>query len=81
VRATDAVDSGSVHGLDIGAPLSIRYAAATPRMVRIAGGTRTFRARNARGMLEQMAIVSGMLGVMLAFWAVMQRRKGSRRWG
>lgn len=81
VRATDAVDSGSIHGLDIGAPLSIRYAAATPRMVRIAGGTRTFRARNARGMLEQTAILGGMLVVLLAFWTVVQRRKGARRGG
>jgi hypothetical protein len=75
VHATDAVDAGSLRGLESGAPLSIRYATATPRTIRIAGGTRTFRATNARGMLEQIAIVGGMLLVLLAFWTVVQRRK------
>ena len=75
VHATDAVDSGSVRGLDVGAPLPIRYATAVPRTVRITGGTRTFRARNARGMLEQTAIVGGMLLVLLMFWSIVQRRK------
>jgi hypothetical protein len=75
VHATDAVDAGSVHGLESGAPLSIRYATATPRTIRIAGGTRTFRAKNAVGMLEEIAIAGGMLLALLAFWAVVRRRK------
>ena len=75
VHATDAVDAESMRGLESGAPLSIRYATATPRTIRIAGGTRTFRARNARGMLEQTAIAGGMLLAVLAFWAVVRRRR------
>ena len=75
VHGTDAVDSGSVRGLDVGAPLAIRYATANARTVRIVGGTRTFRARNARGMLEQVAILGGMLLVLVLFWALVQRRR------
>jgi hypothetical protein len=75
VHATDAVDVGSVRGLESGTPLSIRYATATPRSIRIAGGARTFRAKNAVDMLQQIAIVGGVLLVLLAFWTVMGRRK------
>ena len=75
VHAADAVDSGSVRGLEQGDVLRIRYDAGAPRTIRIQGGTRTYRAKNARDIGEQilfsMAVLLALFGISM-WWA---RRK------
>jgi hypothetical protein len=46
VLAVDAVDSGSVAGLEHGAVLPVRLDARSPRDARLAQGERTFMTRN-----------------------------------
>ena len=46
VLAVDAVDSGSVPGLAVGADLPVRYDPAAPRSARLTHGTRKFVERN-----------------------------------
>jgi hypothetical protein len=75
VHAADAVDSGSVHGLGLGGLLPIRYDARSPRTIRITGGTRTFRVRNARSMAGQTLFVLTALLVLVGTSALMARRK------
>lgn len=75
VRAADAVDRGSVHGLVVGAMVPIHYAPGHPRAVRLDGGTRTFEERNGRdAFLEWLAISGVTLGVLLGFAYVLLRR-------
>jgi hypothetical protein len=78
VHAADAVDSGTVRGLALGSPLSIRYDAAAPRTIRLDGGTRTYRATNAREMGEQTAIMLGALVILGGLSVVLSRRKRRR---
>lgn len=77
VHAADAIDSGSVGRFVSGAPLRIRYDARAPRTVRIDGGTRTYRAKNARGMVEQVLFVLIALLVLVglsALWGLRKKR-------
>lgn len=79
VHAADAVDSGSVRGLALGAPVPIRYDAAVPRTIRIDGGTRTFRATNARMMGEQTGIALATLVVLGGLTIALSRRKKKKQ--
>lgn len=74
VHTADAVDAGSIKGLSPGQLLRIRYNARAPRTMLIEGGTRTFRARNSRDTLGQLAIVLGLI-LALAGISVLVKRK------
>jgi len=78
VLVVDAVDSGSVRGLAVGAELPVRYDPAAPREARLAVGTRSFVERN---RYHYLPIVLGLplLGLLggLAFrW---DRRRRTRQ--
>jgi hypothetical protein len=75
VLAIDAVDSGSVRGLSIGADLPIRFDPNAPRNARLVPGTRSFIRRNRYHYLP-IAIGLPALGMLAALgyrWG--QRRK------
>jgi hypothetical protein len=77
ILAVDAVDSGSVAGLDFGATVSVRYDPRDPRQGRLASGRRTFLERNRyhfRVPMIGLAIV-GMLGA----WGARGRRTSRPR--
>jgi hypothetical protein len=75
VHAVDAVDSGSVRYLTPDAAIPIRYRSAEPRIIRVAGGARTFRATNARGMIEQLLIVLAMMLGLVGLSVLFSKRK------
>ena len=75
VHAADAVDSGTAGPLVIDRPLRIRYASRAPRTARIVCGTRTFRAKNARDMVQQSVIVLAMLLGVVAIGTLFSRKK------
>ena len=79
VHAADAVDTGSLRGLDPGLPLRIHYDALSPRTMRIDGGTRTFRAKNARDIAETLLIVLLFAVGFVGLSALFARRKSGRR--
>jgi hypothetical protein len=77
VVAVDAVDSGSVAGLQSGAALQVRYDPSDPRQAQLVQGRRTFLDRNRyhfRVPMIGLAIV-GMLGA----WGARTRRTRIRR--
>ncbi|HEX2218958.1 MAG TPA: hypothetical protein VHG35_09145 [Gemmatimonadales bacterium] len=76
VLVVDAVDSGSVAGLAVGAELPVRYEPDAPRDARLAQGTRQFIERNRYHFLP-VAIGVPALGT-LAAWGVRSRRRRSR---
>ena len=77
ILAVDAVDSGSVAGLDYGATVPVRYDPRDPREGRLAEGRRTFLERNRyhfRVPMVGLAII-GMLGA----WGARARRTRQAR--
>lgn len=74
VLAIDAVDSGSVRELSIGADLPVRYDPLAPRHARLASGTRTFIGRN-RYHYMPVAIGVPALGVLAALGFRRRRRR------
>ncbi|MEO6527659.1 MAG: hypothetical protein ABIP93_13595 [Gemmatimonadaceae bacterium] len=77
VHAADAVDSGTVRGLEPGTPVRIRYDVSTPRTIRIDGATRTYRATNARMMTQDAAIMLAVVLGFLGLSTLLARRKHS----
>jgi hypothetical protein len=75
--AVDAVDSGSVAGLAFGATVPIRLDPHDPRGARLAGGRRTFLARNRYHLRIPMVGVA-IVG-MLAAWGARAGRARKRR--
>ena len=71
--AVDAVDSGSVSGLAVGAMLPVRYPTDDARGALLSEGTRTFIVRNRYHYLPAVVVVP-LLG-MLAGWGFRSRRK------
>jgi hypothetical protein len=71
--AVDAVDSGSVAGLAVGAMLAVRYPADDARGALLTEGMRTFVVRNRYHYLPAV-IVLPLLG-MLGGWGFRSRRK------
>lgn len=71
--AVDAVDSGSVAGLAVGALLRVRHPAQDARAARLVAGTRTFLDRN-RYHYRPAVIGAPLLG-MLGAWGYRSRRK------
>ena len=71
--AVDAVDSGSVAGLAVGAMLRVRYPKDDARAALLTEGTRTFVVRNRYHYLPAVVVVPliGMLGA----WGFQSRRK------
>jgi hypothetical protein len=77
--AVDAVDSGSVAGLEPGVVLRVRYPAAEPRAALLTTGTRTFMVRNRYHYLPA-AIALPLIG-MLGAWGYRLRRNRKGRSG
>ena len=67
VLAVDLIDSGSVPGLKTNAELAIDYEAASPRTAHIRSATRSFPARNLRGIAIESALG---LGIIVGFLAI-----------
>jgi hypothetical protein len=76
VLAIDAVDSGSVRGLSIGADLPVRYDPDEPRNARLVSGTRSFIQRNRYHYLP-LAIGVPALGMFAALGFRWRRRRGA----
>ena len=74
--AVDAVDSGSVAGLQIGKELSIRYDPRSPRDAQLAEGARTYLERN-RYHFRTPVIGIALLGILAAWGARTRRRRRS----
>ncbi len=74
--AVDAVDSGSVAGLQIGKELSIRYDPRSPRDAQLAAGARTYLERN-RYHFRTPVIGIALLGILAAWGARTRRRRRS----
>jgi hypothetical protein len=74
VVAVDAVDSGSVAGLAVGARVTVRQDPAAPRAARLVAGRRSFVERN---RFHFLIPVQGfcLLGVLLAFMRSRKRRR------
>jgi hypothetical protein len=70
--ALDAVDSGSVAGLQVGAELPIRYDPGSPRDAQLAVGSRSYLERN-RYHFRIPVIGIALLGI-LAAWGARTRR-------
>lgn len=75
VLAIDAVDSGSVRGLSIGADLPVRYDPKAPRNARLVSGTRSFIQRNRYHYLP-LAIGVPALGMLAALGFRWRRGRG-----
>lgn len=76
VLVVDAVDSGSVAGLAVGAEVPVRYQPDAPREARLAQGTRQFIERNRYHFLP---VVIGVPAIgMLAAWGFRSRRRRPR---
>lgn len=69
VRTADAIDSGSVRGMVMGAMIPVHYAPDHPRAARIDGAMRTFETRNGRDRIEWAAVCVGGLVVLWLFAA------------
>ena len=74
--AVDAVDSGSVAGLEVGTELPIRYDPQSPREARLAAGRRTYLERN-RYHFRTPVIGLALLGILAAWGARRRRRRGT----
>ncbi len=74
--AVDAVDSGSVAGLQIGMELPIRYDPPSPRNAQLAAGARTYLERN-RYHFRTPVIGIALLGILAAWGARTSRRRRS----
>jgi len=72
--AVDAVDSGSVTGLQVGALVPVRYDPRAPRDARLAVGTRTYLERN-RYHFRTPVIGLALLGILAAWGARTRRRR------
>lgn len=70
--AVDAVDSGSVRGLVVGAALPARYDPTAPRHARLVGASREFAHRNRFHLLTPVAGIC--LLAMLGAWGLRTRR-------
>jgi len=77
VLVVDAVDSGSVPGLAVGAALAVRYEPDTPREARLVQGTRRFLERNRYHFLP--AVIGVPVLGMLAAWGFRSRRRRASR--
>jgi hypothetical protein len=71
--AVDAVDSGSVSGLQVGTEVPIRYDPQSPRDAQLAVGSRSYLERN-RYHFRTPVIGMALLGI-LAAWGSRTRRK------
>jgi hypothetical protein len=67
VVAIDLIDAGSVATLAPKAEVAVDYEAASPRTAHLHDATRTFPARNLRGIVIESALA---LGVLVAFVAL-----------
>jgi hypothetical protein len=67
VLAIDLIDADSLATVAPKAEVAVDYEAASPRTAHVRGATRTFAARNLRGMAIDSALA---LGVMVAFLAL-----------
>lgn len=72
VLGADAVDTGSIRGLRLGTPVSVRYAARDPREVEIAGATRTFYARDNSTIVYMLAALAVIAGLWIAVRAALR---------
>jgi hypothetical protein len=61
VLAVDLIDSGSIAGLKVNAPVDVEYEGASPRTAYLRSGTRTFLSRNLWGMVVDSALYLGVL--------------------
>lgn len=77
VLGADAVDTGSIHGLRLGTPVSVRYAVRDPRRIEIAGATRTFYARDNTTLVYMLAALAALAGLFIAVRALL-RHTGAR---
>ncbi|HXA48754.1 MAG TPA: hypothetical protein VNV86_00550 [Candidatus Acidoferrum sp.] len=66
VLAVDLIDAGSLAALAPKAEVAVDYEAASPRTAHLRGATRTFPARNLRGMAIDSALALGILVGFLA---------------
>jgi hypothetical protein len=74
VLTADAIDSGSIRGLQQGAMLAVRYSPAIPRHARTEGAQRTSETRNGRDAFWQSVLAAaGLFAVYLVFSRVMGR--------
>jgi hypothetical protein len=82
VMAIDAIDAGSMPAIKPDAQVAVDYEAATPRTAHIRAATRTFPARNLRGIgFEIAACIAVVVGILLfANWlgGAWKRLLGSR---
>lgn len=75
--AVDAVDSGSVAGLQVGMELPVRYDPGAPREAQLAVGARTYLVRN-RYHFRTPVIGLSLLGILGAWGARTRRRRRAR---
>jgi hypothetical protein len=61
VLAVDLIDSGSIAGLKVNAPVDVEYEGASPRTAYLRWATRTFLSRNLRGIVVDGALYLGVL--------------------
>jgi hypothetical protein len=67
VLAVDLLDQGSIPGMAVGAPMTVEYEDATPRVAQVQGGTRQFAEKNLNGAIAAGAIGAAVLmGIFVA---------------
>lgn len=76
ILAVDAVDSGSVAGLQVGAEVPIRYDRRSPREAQLATGARTYLELN-RYHFRTPVIGLALLGILGAWGARTRRSRGT----
>jgi len=73
--AVDAVDSGSVAGLQVGTELPVRYDPRSPRDAKLVAGARTYLDRN-RYHFRTPVVGIALLGILAAWGARSRRGRG-----
>ena len=75
VVAADNIDAGSIPNLKAGQSLAVQYERANPRNARLVEGTRTFWAKNLRGLAITAAIWVVLGGLAILLWGGLSRRR------
>lgn len=73
--AVDAVDEESIPNLAVGDQIAVQYSTGSPRSARLAAGTRTFPIANAGDTRIATGIGLGVLAVLVAFRAMVSKRR------